>query len=156
MQPVTRRHFLQSSAVGAVALSQMPSVLGGAEPDRPLKFGLIGCGWYGMEDAKAALKAGGAEITAICDVDSDHLAQSAANLEKLQDKRPVAHKLYEDLLKSDLDAVIIATPPHWHALILLAALGRGLDIYCEKPLSYDIREGRAMVEAVKKSNRIVQ
>jgi predicted dehydrogenase len=69
----------------------------------------------------------------------------------------VGFKLYPDFLKSsDLDAVIIATPPHWHALLLLATLERGLDVYCEKPLSYDIREGRAMVEAVKKSNRLVQ
>ncbi len=157
MQPVSRRQFLHSSAVGAVALSQMPVVLRGAEPGRKLKLGLIGCGWYGMEDAKAALKAGGVEITCICDVDSEHLAQSADLLQKLQDKRPAGFKLYQDLLKSsDLDAVIIATPPHWHALILLAALERGLDVYCEKPLSYDIREGRAMVEAVKKGKRVVQ
>lgn len=157
MQSVTRRHFLQSSALSAVALSQMPGILSGAEPDRKLKMGLIGCGWYGMEDAKAALKAGGVEITSICDVDSEHLAQSADALQKLQDKRPVLFKHYEDLLKSaDLEALIIATPPHWHALTFLAALDRGLDIYCEKPLSYDIREGRAMVDAAKKSKSIVQ
>jgi predicted dehydrogenase len=78
-------------------------------------------------------------------------------VEKLQGKRPQTFKLYEELLKAPgLEAVIIATPPHWHALQLLAALERGLDVYCEKPLSYDIREGRAMVEAVKKSGRIVQ
>lgn len=157
MQPVTRRQFLQSSAVGAVALSQMPAVLRGAESERKLKLGLIGCGWYGMEDAKAALKTGGAELTSICDVDSEHLAQNADQIEKLQGKRPVGFKHYEDLLKSsELDAVIIATPPHWHALTLLATLERGLDVYCEKPLSYDIREGHAMVAAVQKSKRLVQ
>jgi predicted dehydrogenase len=154
---VTRRQFLQSSALGAVVLSQGPAVLEGAEPDRKFKFGLIGCGWYGMEDAKAALKAGGVEIVCVCDVDSDHLSQSVDALEKLQGKRPQTFKLFEELLKtSDLDAVIIATPPHWHALQLLAALDRGLDVYCEKPLSYDLREGRAMVEAVTKSKRLVQ
>jgi len=120
-------------------------------------MGLIGCGWYGMVDAKAALEAGGVEFVAICDVDSAHLEQSAAELEKAQGKRPKTFKQYEDLLKvPELEAVIIATPPHWHALQLLASLDRGLDIYCEKPLSYDVREGRAMVDAVKKSGRIVQ
>jgi predicted dehydrogenase len=157
MQPVSRRQFLQHSAVSAVALTQMPALVRGADPDRKLKLGLIGCGWYGMEDAKAAFKVGGVEVVAVCDVDGEHLAQSAAQLEKLQDKRPATFKLYEELLKTpELDAVIIATPPHWHALQLLASLNRGLDVYCEKPLSYDIREGRAMVEAVKKSQRVVQ
>jgi len=55
-----------------------------------------------------------------------------------------------------LEAVIIATPPQWHALQLIATLERGLDVYCEKPLSYDIREARAMVNAARKSGRIVQ
>jgi len=90
-------------------------------------------------------------------VDSEHLAKSAEDVEKLQGKRPATFKGYEELLASPgLEAVIIATPPHWHALQLIAALAHGLDIYCEKPLSYDIREGRAMVDAVQKSGRIVQ
>jgi predicted dehydrogenase len=97
------------------------------------------------------------EVTALCDVDSDHLKQSADKVEKLQGKRPQTFKQYQDLLKvPELDALIIATPPHWHALMFLAALERKLDIYCEKPLAYDIREGRAMVEAARKTDRIVQ
>jgi predicted dehydrogenase len=157
MNPISRRHFLHSTAVGAVALTQLSTTLHAAESDAKLKLGLIGCGWWGMLDAKAALKAGGVEFVAICDVDSDHLKQSADELAKLQGSRPLTFKLYEDLLKTTgLQAVIIATPPHWHALQLIAALDHGLDIYCEKPLAYDIREGRAMVEAVKKSDRIVQ
>jgi predicted dehydrogenase len=157
MNLTTRRHFLQSTAAGAVVLAQFPAVLRAAEPERKLKLGLIGCGWYGMVDVKAALKAGGVEVTALCDVDSEHLSHSAAEVEKLQGARPRTFKLYEDLLQlAKLDAVIIATPPHWHALQFLAALERGLDVYCEKPLSYDIREGRAMVNAAKKSDRIVQ
>ncbi len=157
MNTISRRSFLQDAAAGAVALSQFPPVLRGAEDDRKIKMGLIGCGWYGMVDAKAALKAGGVEFIAVCDVDSEHLSQSAAELEKLQGQRPRTFKLYEDLLQTPgLEAVVIATPPHWHALQFLAALDRGLDAYCEKPLSYDIREGRAMVNAAKKSGRIVQ
>jgi predicted dehydrogenase len=157
MTAISRRHFLQTTATGTLAAIQVPNLLQAGEAERKLKLGLIGCGWYGMVDAKAALQAGGVEVVAICDVDSDHLAQSAADLEKLQGKRPQTFKQYSDLLKvPELEAVIIATPPHWHALQLIAALERGLDVYCEKPLSYDVREGRAMVDAVKKSGRIVQ
>ncbi len=157
MNPLTRRHFLQTSTLGAVALAQGPAVLRSAEPDEKLKLGLIGCGWYGMVDLKAALKVGGVEVTALCDVDSAHLNDSANEVEKLQGKRPRTFKHYAELLQEPgLQILIIATPPHWHALTLLAALNRGLDVYCEKPLSYDIREGRAMVEAVKRSGRVVQ
>ncbi len=156
MNSCTRRHFLQGAA-GAVVLSQFPAVFQAAEPEGVLKLGLIGCGWYGMVDLKAALKLGGVEVIALCDVDSEHLESSAAEVEKLQGRRPRTFKLYEDLLKTPgLQAAIIATPPHWHALQLIAALEHGLDVYCEKPLSYDVREGRAMVNAVKRSGRIVQ
>jgi predicted dehydrogenase len=157
MNTATRRQFLRATTLSTLALSQFPTVLQAADPDRKLKLGLIGCGWYGMVDVQAAFKVGGVEVIALCDVDSEHLSQSAAEVEKLQGKRPQTFKLYEDLLKvPELEALIIATPPHWHALQLIAALERGLDVYCEKPLSYDIREGRAMVDAVKKSGRIVQ
>src|ERR1035441_5510557 len=157
MKTTSRRHFLQATAVSALALSQFPAILRAAEPARKLKLGLIGCGWYGMVDVKAAFQVGGVEVIALCDVDSEHLSQSAAEVEKLQGKRPQTFKLYEELLKvPDLEALIIATPPHWHALQLIAALERGLDVYCEKPLSFDIREGRAMTNAVNKSGRIVQ
>jgi predicted dehydrogenase len=154
MQTVSRRQFLKTCALATVAL---PVIVRGAEPDRKIKLGLIGCGWYGMVDLKAAHKLGGVETVALCDVDSEHLSKSAEEVETLQGKRPATFKQYEDLLKvAGLEAVIIATPPHWHALQLIAALDRDLDVYCEKPLAYDIREGRAMVDAVKKSGRIVQ
>jgi predicted dehydrogenase len=134
-----------------------PAVLRGAEAERTLKLGLIGCGWYGLVDVDAAFKVGGVEVVALCDVDSEHLRAAADKVEKLQGRRPQTFKQYEDLLKvQELEALIIATPPHWHALQLIAAVERKLDVYCEKPLAYDIRECRAMAEAVAKSGRIVQ
>ncbi len=157
MNTVSRRHFLQTAAVGAATLSSFSSVLRAADPDRKLKLGLIGCGWYGMVDVEAAFKVGGVEVIALCDVDSQHLSQSADKIEKLQGSRPKTFKNYEELLTvAGLDAVIIASPPQWHALQLIAALDRGLDVYCEKPLAYDVRECRAMADAVQKSGRIVQ
>jgi len=153
MTKTTRRTFLGATAAGTWAVAGAAR----AADDKVLKMGVIGVGWYGMVDAKAALKVGGVEVAAICDVDSQHLADSADELEKLQGKRPKTFKLYQEMLDMPgLDAVIIGTPPHWHALPFLAALEKGLDIYCEKPLAYDIREGRAMVEAAKASDSIVQ
>ena len=150
----TRRNFLGTAAAGTAAIAATNTL---AQGEKKIRFGVIGVGWYGMVDAKAALKAGGAEITAICDVDNDHLKKSADELEKLQGKRPKEFKLYDEMLAAgNMDAVIIGTPPQWHALQLIDSLKKGYDVYCEKPLAYDIREGRAMVDAVKATDRIVQ
>ena len=158
MNTLPRRTFLGTAATaGAVTLTGFRAQ--GGEPTRSgkIRLGVIGCGWYGLVDAKAALKTGSAEIVAICDIDSEHLAKAAEEIEKLQGSRPKGFKLYEELLKHpDLDALIIATPPHWHALPFIAACERGLDIYCEKPLAYDVREGRAMVDAAQKCGRVIQ
>ncbi len=125
--------------------------------ERKLKIGLIGAGWYGMIDINAALKTGGVEVVGICDVDSDRLNNNADEIAKRQGPRPKIFKYYGDLLDmKGLEAVFIATPPHWHALQFLAACERGLDIYSEKPLSYDITEGLALVNAAKKTDNIIQ
>jgi predicted dehydrogenase len=157
MSKTDRRAFLGSAAAaGTLALGRFAHGQS-ADGGKVLKMGVIGVGWYGMVDAKAALKVGGVEVAALCDVDSEHLQQGADEVEKLQGKRPQTFKLYEEMLdKADLDVAVIATPPHWHALQLIACLEHGLDVYCEKPLAYDIREGRALVDAVDKHKRIVQ
>lgn len=157
MSMLSRRTFLQGTAFATAAVNMMPARSFAAPAGEKLKLGLIGCGWYGMVDVEAAFKVGGVEVIALCDVDSAHLEESAAKVEKLQGQRPKTFQQYEELLATDgLQAVIIATPPHWHALQLIAALERGLDVYCEKPLAYDVREGQAMVAAAEKANRIVQ
>jgi len=125
--------------------------------ERKIRIGLIGAGWYGMVIAKAALKAGGVEFIAVCDVDAEHLKSSADELEKLQGTRPKTFKYYQDLLNlKELEVVFIGTIPHWHALQFIAACAKGLDIYCEKPLAYDVREGLAMVSAANRAGNIVQ
>jgi predicted dehydrogenase len=139
-----RREFLGSLAVAAQSAPK-------------IKMGVIGCGWYGMVDLHAAFKNGGVECVALCDVDSDHLAASAAEVEKLQGRRPKTFKHYRELLDTPgLQAVIIATMPHWHALPFIDACRRNLDIYCEKPLAYDVREGRAMIDAARRSKSVVE
>ncbi len=154
MQQLNRRRFIGTATAGALALSALPAR---SATERPLKLGLIGCGWYGMIDVEAAFKVGGVEVVALCDVDSQHLEDAAKKIEQKQSTRPKTFKHYEELLSMPgVEAVIIATPPHWHALPFLAALKHNLDIYCEKPLAYDIRECQAMVEVAQKSERMIQ
>ena len=158
MARMDRRKFLGTTVAGTLAANSFLHRSSAGDESKPkLKLGLIGCGGYGMADVKAAFKVGGTEVAALCDVDSEHLTKSANEVEKLQGSRPKTFKHYQELLEtSELNAVIIATPPHWHALPFLAALERNLDIYSEKPLAYDIREARAMVDAARKKDAIIQ
>lgn len=158
MEGMSRRKFVGTAAAGALAMNSfLARSQAGSENKGKLRLGLIGCGWYGMVDVKAAFKAGNVEVVAMCDVDSQHLTDSANEVEKMQGSRPRTFKQYQELLAlPGLDAVIIATPPQWHALPFLAAVQKNLDIYCEKPLAYDIREGRAMVDAAGKRDIVVQ
>ncbi len=94
MQAINRRAFLGTTTAGTIALA---GLAGNAAVDaantRKLKMGLIGCGSYGMTDARAALKAGGVEFIALCDVDSQHLEDSAGQIEKQQGSRPKTFNL---------------------------------------------------------------
>jgi predicted dehydrogenase len=158
MEKMNRREFIRTTTAGTIAMTSTLCAAGeNANGEPKLRMGLIGCGGYGMSDVRAAFKVGGVEVIAVCDVDSQHLTDVADRIEKMQGSRPKTFKHYKELLNtSGLEAVIIATPPHWHALMFIAALQKGLDVYCEKPLAYDVCEGMAMVDAAKKSDRIVQ
>ena len=151
-----RRSFIKKSSAtsaGVVATFGMPSF----KKAEKLKIGLIGAGWYGMVIIKSALKTGDVEVTAVCDVDSDHLQSSAGEIEKLQGSRPKEYKDYRELLdQKGLQAIFIGTVPHWHALQFIDACEKGYDIFCEKPLAYDVEEGKAMAEAASNAGNIVQ
>ena len=152
---MNRRTFLGSLAAGAAALRTSRRTL--AQSKEIVKLGLIGCGWYGGVVLDAAFKAGGVEVVGLCDPDADHLQKATDKYAAMQPSRPRAVKEWQELLAvPGLQAVVIATPPHWHALPFIEACRLGLDIYCEKPLAYDVREGRAMVDAAKQSGRVVQ
>ena len=151
-----RRHFLKQGTIGSAALYSSIHIPGFSQ-EKKIKVGVIGVGWYGMVITEAAFKAGGIEVLAICDVDTEHLNKSADDLEKLQGKKPATYKAYEDLLEhKGLEAIFIGTQPHWHALQFIAACKKGYDIYCEKPLAYDVNEGLAMVKAAQETGNIVQ
>jgi len=160
MEKMDRRSFTRgvgAAAFGAALLGARGG-LGYADGPRVVRIGVLGTGWWGMLDLKAAFKAGGVEAVALCDVDSEHLEKAAAETAALQGgTRP---RTYSDwrafLAHPGMEAVILATPPHWHALPFIAAVERGLDVYLEKPVAYDIREAQAMVAAAKRAGRIVQ
>lgn len=153
---MNRRTFIKRSGIGTAAMmTAFPHSL--FAQNNKLRIGLIGSGWYGLVITKAALQTGEVEVVAVCDVDSDHLKKGADEIEALQGLRPIEYKDYKELLDiKGLDAVLIGTITHWHALQLIDASKKGLPVYCEKPLSYDVEEGRAMVEAVQKAGNIVQ
>lgn len=153
---MNRRSFLEKSSIGATAILSTINISAFSQ-DRKLKIGLVGCGWYGMVITKAALAIGGVEVIGICDVDTNHLDDSASEIEKLQGSQPKKFKDFHDLLdQKGLEALFIGTPPHWHALNFIDACEKGLDIYCEKPLAYDVKEGLAMMNAAQKAGNIVQ
>jgi len=147
-----RRVFLGTLAAGAALAGHSRA----AGTDPPLRVGLIGCGWYGGVVLKAAFEAGGVEVVALCDVDTAHLDSMGELVAERQSKAPVRYGDWRELLDHEgLQAVVIATPPHWHALPFIEACRRGLDIYCEKPLAYDVREGQAMVAAAAQASDAV-
>jgi predicted dehydrogenase len=149
-----RRVFLGTLAAGTASLGRRGAAQGTKER---IRLGVIGCGWYGGVVLDAAFKAGGVEVVALCDVDREHAAKTAQKVATAQGATPRVFADWREMLDVPrLQAVVIATPPHWHALPFIEACRRGLDVYCEKPLAYDVREGRAMVEAAKASGRVAQ
>jgi predicted dehydrogenase len=120
-------------------------------------IGVIGLGGRGRDHLKYYSKLPDARVVAICDVNQAQTERAAQIAEKLQGSKP---QIYQDLRKlfedKDVEAVSIATPNHWHALATIWACQAGKDVYCEKPACYNLFEGRAMVAAARKNNRMVQ
>jgi len=120
-------------------------------------LGLIGCGGMGAVDMRTLMEKPEIEVAALCDVDSNRMTNDINDVEKKYGKRPGIYSDFRKMLeRKDLNGVIIGTPDHWHALPLILACEAGLDAYCEKPISHDITEAKAMDAAVKKFKRIVQ
>ncbi len=124
-----------------------------AGPNDQIVMAAIGVGGQGIGDMKWAKSKRGVKFVAVCDVDDNHVKKGAkevgADCRRYKDFR-------ELLAKEQLDAVIIGTVDHWHALVSNAAMKGGCDVYCEKPLSLTVEEGKAMVKAARKYNRVFQ
>ncbi len=144
---ITRRRFLQTSAAGVSAATIVPrSVLGQGQTPPSEEFGgaLVGCGGRGG----ATFKGMGPNVRMVAQCDVKFVGRA-------DDKTLYAD--YRRLMeRKDIDVVAIATPPHWHALVSIAAMESGKDVLCEKPMTRFIAEGRAVVEAEQRYNRIFQ
>jgi predicted dehydrogenase len=155
-QDLSRRRFLASAAAAAGVFAIVPRhVLGGPgqkAPSTVLTRGTIGTGGQGMGHV-AENKEGEPPIQlAVCDVDANHLARA---LERAGPGCRAYGDFREVLARRDIDVIHIATPPHWHALITIAAMQAGKDVFCEKPMTRFIREGRAVCDAARRYGRIV-
>ena len=153
-----RRHFLRTGGAAALALSGAHRYAE-AFADTRLRVGLIGTGWYGKCDLFRLLQVAPAEVVSLCDVDSAMLRDAARQVAARQasKKTPRTYADYRAMLaERDLDLVIVATPDHWHALPMIAAVEAGADVYVEKPVSVDVVEARAMVAAARRHGRVVQ
>jgi predicted dehydrogenase len=154
---ISRRDFVKDSTITAIgtglALSSGPfagKVLGANEK---ITVGVIGCGSQGRWNMRDFLRQPDVQIAAVCDVYEANLNQAR----EMTDGKAAAYKDFRKLLEQkDIDAVIIATPDHWHAMPAIHACDAGKDVYVEKPLSHTIQEGRKMVEAARRNKRIVQ
>lgn len=158
---MNRRQFLgATSAAGLaapLALADEPKKKVGANDK--LRVALVGCGGMGRGDLNAFMRLPDFEVVGLADPDPRHLDAAMKDVEKAN--RPTgAVKTDKDFRKvidrKDVDVVICGTPDHWHAYVLIAACALGKDVYCEKPLSHNIAEGRAMVEAARRHKRVVQ
>lgn len=154
---MNRRAFLKAGATG-LALSAFGGHFVSAA-EKPLRVGLIGSGWYGKIDLLRLIQVAPVEVVSLCDVDKQMVAHAAELVASRQasKKTPRTYHDYRDMLKEkDLDIVLIGTPDHWHALTMIAAVESGADVYCQKPISVDVAEGKAMVAAARKHKRVVQ
>jgi len=122
-----------------------------------IQLGCIGMGGMGMGNMNGFMGHPEVEVVAVCDVDSNNLNRAADAVEKKYGKKPKAVKDFREVLDTkDVDAVLISTPDHWHALPFIMACEAGKDIFCEKPISHDIYEGQMMVGAAKQYKRVSQ
>lgn len=150
--PLSRRDFIATTAATAATLGWNSARALARDTDdiRVAVIGLRGRGTSHLEGLTS-------NVVAICDVDDEVLSGTAGRLEKEWGRKVETFSDYRKLLdRNDIDAVTVATPNHLHALITVAAAQAGKDAYCEKPISHNIWEGRQMVAAAKRYNRIIQ
>ena len=157
-QQQNRREFLKKSSIGLASLAFLPSWINKIAPSDRLRVAHIGLGGMGNQHMKWFAELPEVDIVALCDVDEKHLGDTLKTLQGLKPNAKV--DTYGDfrriLERSDVDAITCATPDHWHAQIASLAFQAGKDVYGEKPLSYDLKEGQMMLKYLQKHNRIFQ
>jgi predicted dehydrogenase len=163
---LNRRQFISYSALGLAGLTVLPSwtLANGVRiaPSDRVVLGFVGLGQQGCSDFNSFSSCPGVQVVAGCDVDSIKRERFKRRVEAWQKKQSVAprcdvYEFYEDLLeRKDIDAVSVATPDHWHALVTIHACQAKKDVYVQKPLAFTISEGLAMVKAVRSNGVVLQ
>lgn len=164
----TRRNFIRKMATGVAGMALAPEVMGAAggnnrieELSRNNKYGpadtirlaLIGAGGMGLADANTAITVPGVKLVAVCDLYDGRLADAR----KIYGNDIFTTRDYKEILqRKDIDAVIVATPDHWHKDISIDAMNAGKAVYCEKPMVHDVSEGAAVVEAQNRNKVVFQ
>jgi predicted dehydrogenase len=165
---MNRRQFLESSGkaalgvgLGAVVADALatPTYAQAAKTYRwnTVRVGMIGTGGMGMGNLHGFMGHDDVKVVAVCDVDENRLNNAVGAVDGKYGRKPMAVKDYRQILdRRDIDAVVISTPDHWHALPFINACEVGKDVFVEKPISHDIVEGQAMVAAAKHFQRVSQ
>jgi len=164
---VSRRLFLKGLVAAGVAPYVIPaSALGAAgrpAPSERITMGFVGVGGQGSGDMGGFMNFAEVQAVAVCDVDYAHRSRAKQNAERRYAQETTSgtykgcddYNDYRDLVtRKDIDAVFCATPDHWHALVTCEAMRNGKDVYCEKPETLTIREGRIMVETARRYGRV--
>ena len=162
----SRREFIKLATASTVVAGVAPTLLGvskaevlraaplkPAAPQDTLRIATIGMGIIGMIDTDTALRVPGAELVTVADCYDGRLVRAkeyyGAHVETTRDYREI-------LARSDVDAVLVCTPDHWHARICIEAMEAGKAVYCEKPMVHDLEEGPAMIDAQRRTGQVLQ
>lgn len=160
--PMSRRSFLAGVGAAAAAPYIIPGTALGADgntaPSNRINIGVVGPGSQGSGLMENAIKHKNAHIVAVADLDQNRLNTAKQKVDEYYGDTACAthHDFRELIARKDIDAIICATPDHWHALVSIEAAKNGKDIYCEKPLTWSLGEGRAVVKAVTENKRVFQ
>src|SRR5262249_34669647 len=147
--------FLGTSAAATVGLAADAAVA--AQQPKTYRLGVIGTGWYGMVNCRHAMGEPNVDVTALRDVASQMLRSAPAQGEGSTQRRPATYGDWRQLgTARNLDTVIVGTRDHRRALPTIAAIEAGADVYVEKPICHTYLEGRAMLQAARKHQRVVQ
>ena len=150
---LSRRSFLATTTALACGA---PCVAAGTKAKK-YRTALIGCGWWGTNILTEAVKSGQSQVVALCDVDGSQREVCADELSSLTADEPRLYGDFRELLdREQIEIAIVATPDHWHALPTIAALRKGAHVYVEKPTAHTIQESRAMLNAARQADRVVQ
>lgn len=161
-----RRDFLKTAPFAAAGAACFPTIVrasalgraGRPAPSDRIVMAGIGFGMQGIPNMRNFLENGDVQWVAVCDVDRGHLEEARRTVDDHYGNRAcaVTRDFRELFARRDLDAVSIAVPDHWHAIVALSAVRAGLDVYGEKPLTHGLREGRALCDAVRRYGRVWQ